>query len=218
MKKPSVRVKFSFEDAKDPDYYVNARQFVSASSLIPDLSIGTPPLPSKGLTMLDAIDNKRSTIANLRAQLQTEEEELDVMGENFTGVLHKMQANAINYIEDDAVKAAGLGATVEPYNKRKGSITPEQVRIKAIKDGTDSGTVKIVLEEKPEGSRSYQVRYTRNYGQPDALTVFCEDVFTNMQFIELSHLPVGEKVVFEVRANGVRSNGPWSSICPKIIS
>ena len=198
MKKPSVRVRFSFEDAKDPDYYVNARQFVSASALVADLNIGTPPLPSKGLTMLDAIDNKRSAIANLRAQLQAEEEELVVMGENFTGVLHKMQANAINYIEDDAVKAAGLGATVEPYNKGKVNVVPEQPIIKMIKDGAERGQVKIVLVGKPEGSKSYQVRYTRNYGQPNAVIVFCEDVFTGMQYLELENLPLDEKLFFEV--------------------
>lgn len=218
MKKQSVRVKFSFEDTKDPDFYVNARQFVGASALIPDLNIGTPPIPSKALTMLDAIDHRRAVIANLRAQLQTEEEELGVLGQDFIATLHKMQANAVNYIEGDSVKAAGLSAVVEPYNKRKGIATPEQAHIKVIKDGKDSGSVKIVLSEKPEGSRSYQVRYTRNYGQPDVSTVFCEDVFPSMKVIALFNLPVGEKLVFEVRANGTQSNGPWSSICPKIIN
>lgn len=218
MKKLAVKILFAFRNSSLLSYIPEVRQFVTTSASITELNVGTPPLPSTALAILDDIETKQAEIVRAQVKLNELKGERKGLYNNLSGILVKMQNNASNYIGEDEVKAATLEATIENFSTKRASAIPDKPVVKMVKDTKLSGFVQIMLTDKPLGSKTYQVRYTTNYGQANAETTVCTEVFLNMRQIIISGLPKGQEIAFEVRATNSNGHGPWSDVHFKLIN
>lgn len=217
MKKSAVKIKFKF-NAKNIDELTEVDNFVTASAGIPELNLGTSPLPAQAQTYMNSIKAKHADVVAANVYAKKMEEELTNLMSDFAEIIAKMQTSASLYIDDDNVKAAVLSATVEPAQAKRKAALPERPSISYIEDGAKPGSVKIKLESKVKGATSYQVQYTTNYNQPNAVTTLYPIVFTGVYTIELVGLKRAEEIGFEVRGNNAKGPGAWSDVGFKVVS
>lgn len=217
MKKSAVKIKFKF-NAKNIDELTEVDNFVTASAGIPELNLGATPLPAQAQTYMNSIKAKHADVVAAHVYAKKMEEELTNLMSDFADIIAKMQTSAALYIDDDNVKAAVLSATVEPVQNKKMTSLPERPSISHIYDGAKPGSVKIKLEGKVKGATSYQVQYTTNYNQPNAITTLYPVVFTGVYSIELVGLKRAEEIGFEVRGSNSNGPGAWSDVGFKVVS
>ena len=218
MKKIAVRILFAFRNNLLASFFPEVKQFVNTSATIAELNVGTPALPGVALNIINDMETKLADIVSAEAKVKLLKGEYNNLSIDLKEVLGKMQNNAINYIGDDEAKAALLEATVKPMSIKRSSSVPDRPNIKFVKDGKNSGTVKILLEAKPAGSVSYQVRYTLNRGDANEEVILYPEVFHSMSKLTVEGLPVGQTVYFEVRANNSNGHGDWSGAEKKSIN
>lgn len=218
MKKIAVRILFAFRNNLLASFIPEVKQFVNTSATIAELNVGTPALPSVALNIINDMEAKYADIVSAEAKVKLLKGEYSTLSLDLKEVLEKMQNNAVNYIGDDEAKAALLEATVKPLTKKRNLSVPDRPNIKLIKDTKNSGSVKILLEKKPAGSISYQVRYTLNRGNDSEEVILYPEVFLSVVKLIIEGLPVGQTVYFEVRANNSNGHGDWSGAEKKSIN
>lgn len=216
-KKPAIKVKFGFRVNHINDL-PEIENFVNTSSTIPQLALGIPPITTQATDAIMRAKAKNAELIDVLVKAKHIQEELDNIMLEVSNVISNMQNNAVNYIGDDNVKASVLNATIETYNGHKTSNFPDRPDIKVLKDGKESGQIKITLIKKPKDAKNYQVRYTVKDNQGNPITVMSPTVFGSVYDLVLSGFNKAQEVTVEVRANNINGASPWSAPRSKLVN